>query len=264
MIVGASATWQTLQPLAGDFNLDEPVDELDLNIWMANFGMTSGATFQMGDANHDGAVNGLDLDLWAATQGMVLSAGSPGNGSQVPKIATPLPPAGGATPLPHQSTPLPVSVLPTGNPAVSPRGVDSLPLTVMSAIYWETGKGTLLNPQATLAGGLDLLSVERNQTPSITVTPAKPVPTLYDTSKSGASAAVLSHVLLPRATLQAAHDAVFSQPDNGQGSLVGGLLATGKINSDAGLAAAGIDLGHSNAAKPSTPQPCAGRGSTKT
>ena len=226
LVVGANVTWQTVQPLAGDFNLDTLVDDLDLNIWMANFGVTSGATFQMGDANHDGAVNGLDLDLWAATKGMVLSAGSPGNESPLPNLATPLPPAGDTTPLPRRSTPLPVSVLPTANPAVSPRGVDSLPLTVMSAIYWETGKGTPLNPQATLAGGLDLLSVERNQTSSITVTPAKPVPTLYDASKSGPRRRFSRTSCCPgprckrptmpcsasRTMARAASSAVFSQP----------------------------------------------------
>ena len=72
LTVGANVTWQTQLPLAGDFNLDGTVDGLDLDIWMAHVGITSGATFQMGDANHDGAVNGLDIDLLEATMGMVL------------------------------------------------------------------------------------------------------------------------------------------------------------------------------------------------
>ena len=44
---------------AGDFNLDGVVNNLDLDIWKANFGI--GTTWQMGDANYDGVVNGLDL-----------------------------------------------------------------------------------------------------------------------------------------------------------------------------------------------------------
>ena len=52
---------------AGDFNLDGVVNDLDLAVWQANFGM--GTTWQMGDANYDGVVNGLDLDLLHANFG---------------------------------------------------------------------------------------------------------------------------------------------------------------------------------------------------
>ena len=52
---------------AGDFNLDGVVNDLDLDIWKANFG--TGTAWQMGDANYDGVVNGLDLDLWQQNVG---------------------------------------------------------------------------------------------------------------------------------------------------------------------------------------------------
>ena len=61
---------------AADFNLDGAVNQLDLNIWMANAGAQN-PTFLMGDANYDGAINGLDLDLWNATNGQVLSPAHP-------------------------------------------------------------------------------------------------------------------------------------------------------------------------------------------
>ena len=36
LTVGANTAWQTLQPLAGDFNLDGAVNGLDLDIWKAH------------------------------------------------------------------------------------------------------------------------------------------------------------------------------------------------------------------------------------
>ena len=42
---------------------------LDCDILLANIGMRSGATFEMGDANHDGAINILDLNIWKANSG---------------------------------------------------------------------------------------------------------------------------------------------------------------------------------------------------
>ena len=72
---------------AGDANLDGSVNGLDLDIWKANFGIASGATFSMADLNYDGTVNGLDLDLWKATFGLVVE-GSP-SGDIVPEVSSP-------------------------------------------------------------------------------------------------------------------------------------------------------------------------------
>ena len=99
LTVGANLAWQTVVPLAGDFNLDGKVDGPDLNIWKANNGKTSGATFQMGDANHDGAVDNQDYLLWKATAGPGDTTGSGGNGSPISGPVTPV------TPTSPRSTP---------------------------------------------------------------------------------------------------------------------------------------------------------------
>lgn len=80
---------------AGDFNLDGTVDQLDLNLWMANAGRSSGATFPVGDANYDGVINLLDLDLWKATYGQALPV--------VPVAG--IPPAASASARPNEKAP---------------------------------------------------------------------------------------------------------------------------------------------------------------
>ena len=71
-----------------DFNGDGVVDGLDLQIWLANVGITSGATVLQGDANGDGVVDGRDFLIWQRNLGPYPGAGS---GSSL---------AGGAVPEP--------------------------------------------------------------------------------------------------------------------------------------------------------------------
>jgi endonuclease/exonuclease/phosphatase family metal-dependent hydrolase len=62
--------------IAGDANLDDSVSLLDFNILAGNFGLGTGATWQLGDFNGDQLVNLLDFNLLAANFG--LSAGADG------------------------------------------------------------------------------------------------------------------------------------------------------------------------------------------
>jgi hypothetical protein len=55
--------------LAGDANFDNSVDVGDLGILAANYGKTSGATWDLGDFNGDGAVDVGDLGILAANYG---------------------------------------------------------------------------------------------------------------------------------------------------------------------------------------------------
>ena len=71
-----SSTVTVMPTYASDFNLDGTVNNLDLNIWMANAGR--GTTWQTGDANYDGAVNGLDFDAWMANKGLPPVGGNSG------------------------------------------------------------------------------------------------------------------------------------------------------------------------------------------
>jgi hypothetical protein len=59
----------TPAPLAGDANNDKKVDVSDLGILAANYGMTSGATWDKGDFNNDGKVDVSDLGILAANYG---------------------------------------------------------------------------------------------------------------------------------------------------------------------------------------------------
>jgi hypothetical protein len=104
LTVGANATWLTMSPLPGDFNIDGLVDELDLNIWKANLGIEPNATFQMGDANNDGCVDGLDLDLWKANRGKVLSAPAASGNSDGDESATATATANGSATPPAPAT----------------------------------------------------------------------------------------------------------------------------------------------------------------
>jgi hypothetical protein len=60
---------ETPTQLIGDINLDNTVDDLDRDILLENWGITTGATWAQGDLNGDGAVNYVDLDLLMAHYG---------------------------------------------------------------------------------------------------------------------------------------------------------------------------------------------------
>jgi hypothetical protein len=60
---------QQQHQLSGDANDDGVVDVGDLGILAANYGMSSGATWDMGDFNGDGAVDVGDLGILAANYG---------------------------------------------------------------------------------------------------------------------------------------------------------------------------------------------------
>ena len=52
-----------------DFNGDGVVNGLDLNIWLANVGITTGASVVQGDADSDGDVDGDDFLFWQRNAG---------------------------------------------------------------------------------------------------------------------------------------------------------------------------------------------------
>jgi hypothetical protein len=58
----------------GDANNDDQINVLDLSILATNYGVTSGATGEMGDFTGDGAVNVHDLSILAANYGQGTSA----------------------------------------------------------------------------------------------------------------------------------------------------------------------------------------------
>jgi hypothetical protein len=78
----------------GDADLSGTVDFTDLGIVIANYGMTSGATWSQGDFNYDGTVDFTDLGIVIANYGISLpsdlAAGSipHGSGSAVPEPGT--------------------------------------------------------------------------------------------------------------------------------------------------------------------------------
>jgi T5SS/PEP-CTERM-associated repeat protein len=86
-----SSVLLTIRSLIGfigpDFNGDNIVDFLDLEIWKMNKGILSGATVLQGDANGDGAVNGTDYLIWFSQLGMPPMPGA-GSGSSVPEPAS--------------------------------------------------------------------------------------------------------------------------------------------------------------------------------
>ena len=65
-----------------DFNGDGVVNGLDLNIWLANVGITSGASVVQGDADGDGDVDGHDFLVWQLNLGPYPGAGA-GSGSEL-------------------------------------------------------------------------------------------------------------------------------------------------------------------------------------
>ncbi len=62
--------WAHLAPYS-DFNLDGAVDQLDLDRFRNNYGLT-GASFEQGDGNGDGAVDARDFMLWQSEVGMAM------------------------------------------------------------------------------------------------------------------------------------------------------------------------------------------------
>jgi len=64
-----------------DFNGDGVVNNLDLNIWLANVGITSGASVVQGDADGDGDVDGDDFLFWQRNVGKPAPWAGAGSGS---------------------------------------------------------------------------------------------------------------------------------------------------------------------------------------
>ena len=55
--------------LAGDFDLNNRVDGMDLLIWQANFGSASVPIGTLGDGDFDCDVDGADMMLWQRNYG---------------------------------------------------------------------------------------------------------------------------------------------------------------------------------------------------
>lgn len=74
---------QTISPsvVGPDFNGDGMIDNLDLQIWLANVGITSGATGLQGDADGDGDVDGDDFLFWQRNVGKTPPWSGAGAGS---------------------------------------------------------------------------------------------------------------------------------------------------------------------------------------
>jgi hypothetical protein len=60
----ARAYFYSLDPVAGDFDVDGDVDGEDFAVWQTNFPMAGGATLADGDADGDGDVDGADFVVW--------------------------------------------------------------------------------------------------------------------------------------------------------------------------------------------------------
>jgi hypothetical protein len=249
-------------PIPADFNLDGVVNLIDLNIFKANFG--TGTTWATGDANGDGLVNLADLNIWKVNFGKSFFAppvGAPAAGAGVPQQNDLTPPADPAATIPSK----PIAVTPggpaasfragvlAGNPAVkTPRGDGPLLSMVVPAIYMGAGP----NRQSAFAGGIALLPNEGSHTSSTTVARAESASPSYQMNKSGISAVELfSNASLPAAARQAVHDAVFTGLEQGRVSMVDGLLGVRAADSDAGLVAAELDLGHVGTPRTSRLQP---------
>jgi hypothetical protein len=72
-----------------DFNGDGVVNTADLNVWLANVGITSGASVTQGDADADGDVDGDDFLFWQRNAGRPMpwtgSGAGSGSGAAVPE-----------------------------------------------------------------------------------------------------------------------------------------------------------------------------------
>jgi hypothetical protein len=67
-----------------DFNGDGVVNNADLFIWLANAGITSGATVLQGDADGDGDVDGDDFLFWQRNYGKPMPWAGAGSGNSTP------------------------------------------------------------------------------------------------------------------------------------------------------------------------------------
>jgi len=233
--------------IPGDFNLDGKCNNQDYAIWLAN-NTRINMVWAEGDANYDGKVNNQDYAIWLTnnTRQFVPAPDAPvgagGVGAAVPGPGTPSPLAGQNAAIPSKPVPLAAggsaasvgARTAAGNPA---RGADQASLMAASALYVGAGRGISLNPGPTRVGGIDLLPIAQNQMSSIPAAQAKPTSTLVQTNKSSAPTA---RVPLGAAALLA-HDAVFGRLETERCGVVDGLLENG--GSDAGLVAAGLDLG---------------------
>jgi hypothetical protein len=218
-------------PIPGDFNLDGVVDNLDKAIWFAN--VFTGKTWAQGDANGDGVVNGLDLDILNANFGRSIfskyRAPSPCPTPQPAPTPAPLIPAG-----PIVATLIPASPL---KPAISANqlslaasaqaGASLLSMAAMAA--------TSASPSSALAVGIQASPGVQNQQPSVSASQAKTASTSARTSGSVASMPIAAVSL-------AAHDAVFSQIENGTCAVTDGVLVSGKVDSATSLLATALDL----------------------
>lgn len=77
------AVRSTIGHVGPDFNGDGVIDGLDLAIWKAHKGITSGASVLQGDANGDGAVDGADYLIWL--QQWTMGPGAGAGGGSVPE-----------------------------------------------------------------------------------------------------------------------------------------------------------------------------------
>jgi autotransporter-associated beta strand protein len=91
---GAASGVRVQVAVYGDADLSGKVDFSDLGTVIANYGMTSGATWSQGDFNYDGTVDFSDLGTVIANYGMSLPSGlgaaprANGAGSAVPEPGT--------------------------------------------------------------------------------------------------------------------------------------------------------------------------------
>ena len=86
----ALAWWADPTPLIpGDYNLDGVVNQLDYDVWRANFGSnTATSPLISGDGNGDGVVDAADYVLWRDHVGEVWAGGSSVNTASVPEPAS--------------------------------------------------------------------------------------------------------------------------------------------------------------------------------
>jgi len=71
--------WNVVVPetfLAGDFNEDTFVDDVDLELWKSGFGTPSAATHMQGDADGDLDVDGADFLTWQRQLGGTMTVGT--------------------------------------------------------------------------------------------------------------------------------------------------------------------------------------------
>ena len=111
-----------------------------------------------------------------------------------------------------------------------------------------------------LAAGMQTPPDAQSQTASDSAAQSKPASTSDQTSNSVIST---SNAALSAAVLLTAHDAVFSQIEEGRCGVIDGFFADAKAGSDADLLAAGLDLGQLGVSATSTSQPQGSRRSTK-